>query len=60
MAWVGQNSDAEASRERSCLSCPAIAGKGDHPKGGGRGAGIEGSETMQGEMANDVFTSLQW
>ena len=44
---LNNNSDADASRERDCLSAPAIAGEGDRAKRGGGGAGGEENSAPQ-------------
>jgi hypothetical protein len=36
------------------LSCPAIAGKGDHAKRGGRGACLDATAAIQGGIGGDV------
>ena len=40
----------QGAGQASSSSCPAIAGKGDHPKGGGRGAGGDVISMMQGRV----------
>src|SRR5580704_4411532 len=41
------------------LSCPAIAGKGDHPaqQGGGRGAGLDAAQVIQGKLGINAYCS---
>src|SRR5580704_16464664 len=41
------------------LSCPAIAGKGDHPaqQGGGRGAGLDATQVIQGKLGANAYCS---
>jgi hypothetical protein len=38
-------------------SCPAIAGKGDHPKGGGRGAGGNETLTTTGKHRSEIHSN---
>src|ERR1700757_4896553 len=42
-------------------SCPAIAGKGDHPakQGGGRGAGLDTPQTIQGYLRDEASIVLR-